>query len=106
MSNYQSIQDNLQGLKENDLCPRCKTPLILRTNKLLTTKRQRQYYHYCKWLKCLRCRAVFMLDEWRREPGQECDCKKENIEEDYSVKIPFDCLKTKKTGVSLLTLFD
>ncbi|GEM_PF-1166955 len=52
-------------LQEGDACPRnCDGILFLVDgSKRITRKRLRKAYHYAKWLKCKKCRAVFFDDK-------------------------------------------
>ena len=58
-----------------DICRKCHIPTAWCSRKL-TNKRKNNAYHFCKWLKCPKCKAVYFLEEFKKYPGQPCDCDK------------------------------
>jgi phage terminase large subunit GpA-like protein len=57
-------------------CRKCNGILILRHNKL-TKKRLLLAYHFCKWKQCVSCKSLFMLEDFKKYPHEECDCERE-----------------------------
>jgi len=61
--------------KTDEECRKCGGQLLERSKKL-NNKRLKNAYHYCKYLQCSKCRALFMLEEYKTMPGQPCGCER------------------------------
>lgn len=72
--NTNEWQKKKKILVAGDLCRHCGTSVIEQVSRGLSPKKLKRAYHYCKWLRCPKCRAFYMLDQWKRFPGQDCDC--------------------------------
>jgi hypothetical protein len=59
----------------DDPCRKCGGELYWKTAKL-NSKRQKKNYHYCKWLKCKKCRTPYMTEESKTLKGEACSCQK------------------------------
>lgn len=60
---------------EKDPCRNCGGKLSL-VSKSLNKKRQRRMYHFCKWLRCEKCKAKYYSDEFKKLAGESCACVK------------------------------
>jgi len=67
-------------LKEGKDCPKCTGHLFYERKKL-SAKRKKKNYHYCQWLKCRDCRAVFMEEKFKTLKGVSCSCNPSSLVE-------------------------
>ena len=58
-------QEEPKSIQEGDPCLKCTTPLVKRTPKRRRKPGQAYYYEY--YLYCPGCRAMFMVEEAKRE---------------------------------------
>ena len=73
-------------MQVGDPCRHCKTPLVWKSSRL-SAKRERKAYHYCKWLKCTKCKAIYLLEEYKKFKSDPCDCIKTERFETPSVPV-------------------
>lgn len=64
-----------KSLEEKDPCRGCGSKLEWRSRKL-TLKRLHGAWHYCKWLQCVQCRAIYFREEDKVLMGQPCGCER------------------------------
>lgn len=60
-----------QITKEGQKCPRCGTLVIRRTGKINYKRAMKQTYYFEYFFKCMKCRAVYLVPEARREITEE-----------------------------------
>ena len=60
-----------QITKEGQRCPHCGTPVIRREGKVNYKRAIKQTYYYEYFFKCMKCRAVYLVPEARREITEE-----------------------------------
>lgn len=69
-------------LAEGDPCRHCKEPLVWKARKPLGQKAMRAPFHYCKWLKCPKCRATYLSTSGSGDGlKKKCVTKKETAGE-------------------------
>lgn len=71
-----------QKMDEGTPCRKCGTALKWNSSKL-KAKRLRNAWHYCKWLKCEKCRTVYYSDDFKVLRGDSCDCERPRLEIPY-----------------------
>jgi hypothetical protein len=89
---YEKLLEKRQVKQAGDDCGNCDGALFLGKARFLTTKRLKKRFHYCHSLHCNKCSTVYLLDEWKRKPGEKCDCPRKD-EEDKVEQSTFKYLK-------------
>lgn len=62
-------------MNPGDPCRHCNTPIVWKTSRL-SPKRLKKAFHFCKWLQCPKCRAVYLLMEYQILKGVACGCRR------------------------------
>lgn len=58
---------------DQEPCKSCGSKLQWKSKKL-TPKRKRKT-HFCKYLFCKSCRSLYMVEKYRKKPGEACSCE-------------------------------
>jgi predicted metal-binding protein len=59
---------------DTDRCGKCNGRLVWTKQRFLTVKRLEGAFHFCKSLRCTKCRQLWMVERFRTLQGNPCDC--------------------------------